>query len=64
MYASSFIPDRTTVTSGWFHIHRRDHSAGLRFLSVSSQIAWMSFGGALAQASAPERLHDDDAESL
>jgi hypothetical protein len=28
------MPDSTTVTSGWFHIQRSDHSTAERFLSL------------------------------
>ena len=39
-WASSFIPESTTVTSGWFHTQRSAHSAGDLFIGASSQISF------------------------
>ena len=42
--AASFIPDNTTVTSGWFHNQRSPHSAGLRFGFCRSKSLTAVFG--------------------
>src|ERR1019366_2997043 len=52
--ASSFIPDKATVTSAWFQTHLRAHSAGVQHRSDSRQSASMA-GGAGETASAPPR---------
>jgi len=44
MWASSFMPERATTTSGWFHTQRSAHSAGDRRTSASFQIAATSSG--------------------
>ena len=46
---SSFIPERTTVTSGWFHIQRSAHSAGVLLIGASSQISLLAGGTVLVR---------------
>ena len=49
MCVSSFIPERTTVTSGWFHTQRKAHSAGVLLVGASSQISFTAGGTVLVR---------------
>src|ERR1017187_3459623 len=67
---SSFMPESTTVTSGWSQTQRKAHSAGERGRSASCHSAATGAGRLAARHPPPhrpppaQRLHDDHAKPL
>jgi len=59
------MPERTTVTSGWFHTQRRAHSAGVRRVFASFQISATAGGGVARPRFPPAQgFHDDYTQVL